>query len=439
MNQKHRPSQSDNPPTSTKVTRSQLPEQPQEKKTPDNPYYNNWHSDETQTNQLIDEYYSLTHDQYAQNPPASQPQALKAKQQPTPEPQTQEAKEQEERQQASQPKDDDQQPTTPKRLTPRTKKQLLDKVRYAIRVRHYSNRTEDTYVHWIVEFLNFHFDRCPLSMIHETDVSRFLTHLAISRKVSASTQNQALSSILFLYRHVLEKPLDWIQDVQRAKKPEHLPLVFTRHEMRAILEQLEGTKHLMASLLYGCGLRLMECGRLRVKDVDFDYCQLYVRDGKGQKDRVTMLPESLTVPLQKHLSRIKTLHQTDLKEGYGAVYLPFALERKYPNANRQWHWQYVFPSAKRSVDPRSGTFRRHHINEAVLQRAVKQAIRAAGINKPGSCHTLRHSFATHLLEDGYDIRTVQELLGHKDVSTTMVYTHVIKKGGKGVRSPIDKL
>ena len=261
----------------------------------------------------------------------------------------------------------------------------------------------------------------------------------MDKNVAASTQNQALSAILFLYREILKQPLDWLDGVERAKKPLKLPVVFTKEEVRAVLLQLEGLKWLMASLLYGSGLRLMECVRLRVKDVDFGYNQIVVRNGKGNKDRVTVLPVSLKEPLQEHLAKVRALHNKDLREGFGRVYLPFALEKKYANANREWGWQYVFPSSKRSVDPRSGIVRRHHIAETVLQRAVKAAIRAAGITKPGSCHTFRHSFATHLLEAGYDIRTVQELLGHKDVSTTMIYTHVMNKGGQGVRSPIDVL
>jgi integron integrase len=273
----------------------------------------------------------------------------------------------------------------------------------------------------------------------EPEVSKFLSNLAVEGKVSASTQNQALSAILFLYQAVLKQELGWINNVKRAKKPSHLPVVFTKEEAKAVLLRLEGTKWLMASLLYGAGLRLMECLGLRVKDIDFSYSQITVRDGKGGKDRLTMLPESLKDPLKKHLEKVSILHEQELKEGFGKVYLPFALAKKYPNAEREFAWQYVFPASNRSIDPRSGIERRHHIYETVLQKAVKAAVRAAGINKPASCHTFRHSFATHLLEDGYDIRTVQELLGHKDVSTTMIYTHVLNKGGKGVRSPLDGL
>jgi integron integrase len=271
----------------------------------------------------------------------------------------------------------------------------------------------------------------------EPEISCFLSHLANDKDVAASTQNQALSAILFLYREVLGITLRQIENVERAKKPARLPVVFTRDEVRAVLAHLEGSKWLVVSLLYGSGLRLMECLRLRVKDIDLQYCQIIVRDGKGSKDRVTILPEPLKEPLLRHLERVKALHQLDLRQGFGQVYMPFALERKYPAASRQWGWQYMFPALKRSVDPRSGKVRRHHLAEGVIQKAVSAAIEKAGIAKPGSCHTLRHSFATHLLEAGYDIRTVQELLGHKDVSTTMIYTHMLNRGGKGVRSPLE--
>jgi integron integrase len=255
--------------------------------------------------------------------------------------------------------------------------------------------------------------------------------------VAASTQNQALHAILFLYRNVLQIKLPWLDEVQRAKKPQHLPVVFTREEVKALLAQLQGTLWLMAMLTYGCGFRLLECLRLRVKDVDFQYRQILVRDAKGQKDRVTVLPGTLFEPIRMHLSKVRALHEADLRDGFGRVHLPHALASKYPNADREWGWQYVFPSSRRSIDPRSGIERRHHAPEDALQRAVKQAIRRAGIVKPGSVHTLRHSFATHLLESGYDIRTVQELLGHADVKTTMIYTHVLNRGGRGVVSPAD--
>src|SRR5918911_787558 len=313
---------------------------------------------------------------------------------------------------------------------------LLDQVRGQIRTLHYSLRTEEAYLKWIREFILFHGKRHPNQM-GASEISRFLSHLATKRNVSASTQNQALSALLFLYRQVLDQPIEWVDNIERAKKPQRLPVVFRREEVKAVLNHLRGEMWLMAALLYGSGLRLMECLRLRVKDVDFVQSQLIVREGKGHKDRVTMLPASLVEPLTRQLERVKALHETDLREGYGSVYLPYALARKYPNAEKEWCWQYVFPASKRSADPRSGREQRHHIAETALQKAVKAAVRAPGINKPGSCHTLRHSFATHLLEGGYDIRTIQELLGHADVQTTMIYTHVLSKGGKAVKSPLD--
>lgn len=316
------------------------------------------------------------------------------------------------------------------------KEKLLDKFRYAIRVRHLSYRTEQSYVSWIKQFILYHDKRHPGEM-DETHVSEFLTYLAVKRNIASSTQNQALSAILFLYRHVLKKEIGWINDVERAKKPSRIPVVFTKTEAEAILNRLEGSKWIMASLLYGAGLRLMECLRLRVKDIDFEYNQIIVRDGKGQKDRITMLPHTAKDPLDRHLGKVKAIHENDLKNGFGRVYLPYALSKKYPNANQEWGWQYVFPSTKLSKEPRTGMIMRHHIDQSVLQKAIKSAIKNAGITKHGSCHTLRHSFATHLLENGYDIRTVQELLGHKDVSTTMIYTHVLNRGGNAVRSPLD--
>jgi len=269
------------------------------------------------------------------------------------------------------------------------------------------------------------------------EISTFLTHLARIGNVSAATQNQALSALLFLYQQVLKEEVGWIDEVERAKRPKRVPVVLTRDEIHKIFAHLHGMPRLMAGLLYGSGLRLMECVRLRVKDVDFGYARVTVRDGKGAKDRVTMLPVNLAMPLQRHLAKVKTQHEQDLEDGFGEVHLPHALERKYRGAARSWPWQFVFPSSRISMDPRTGTRRRHHVDENVLQVAVKRAVRASGVNKPASCHTLRHSFATHLLENGYDIRTVQELLGHKDVSTTMVYTHVLNKPGIGVKSPLD--
>jgi integron integrase len=316
-----------------------------------------------------------------------------------------------------------------------TPKKLLDQVRDALRLKHYSIRTEDSYVNWIRRYILFHNKRHPNEM-GASEVEAFLTHLAVNESVAASTQNQALSALLFLYREVLKKDLGPI-DALRARKPKRLPTVLTKEEVHRVLGHLSGTHQLMAKLLYGSGLRLMECVRLRVKDIDFAQRAIIVRDGKGQEDRVTMLPESLIAPLQEYLQRVKRLHEEDLAKDHGTVYLPYALERKYPNANREWIWQYVFPSGHLSVDPRSGVVRRHHQDESGLQKAVRQAAQRAGIPKPVTPHTFRHSFATHLLEAGYDIRTVQDLLGHKDVKTTMVYTHVLNRGGLAVRSPLD--
>jgi integron integrase len=311
-------------------------------------------------------------------------------------------------------------------------------VREVIRARHYSLRTEDTYVQWIKRFILFHDKRHPQTM-GATEVQQFLTDLAVTQHVAASTQNQALSALLFLYKEVLRQEIAWLEDVIRAKKPQKLPVVLTRDEVKRVLQHLEAPTWLMASLLYGAGLRLMECLRLRVKDVDFAMHQITVREGKGAHDRVTVLPASVEEPLQHHLHTVKQLHAVDLEEGYRSVYLPYALERKYPDASHDWKWQYVFPAAKRSLDPRSGIERRHHVLPLVLQRAVKAAVRRAGISKAASCHSLRHSFATHLLEQGADIRTVQELLGHKDLNTTMIYTHVLQRGARGTRSPLDGL
>lgn len=315
---------------------------------------------------------------------------------------------------------------------------LLDQVQAALRMKHYSIRTERVYLDWIKRYILFHHKTHPAQM-GAPEVEAFLSHLAVAGKVAASTQNQAKSALLFLYREVLAIELPWLDNVTQAKTPQRLPVVLTVSEVKSVLNRLDGTLWLMASLLYGGGLRLMECVRLRVKDVDFEMRQVTVREGKGFKDRVTMLPQSLIAPLQAHLARVRALHDEDVAEGYGAVYLPYALEKKYPNAAKEWGWQYVFPARSLSVDPRSGVTRRHHVDEKSLQRAVKRAAQQAGIAKPATPHTFRHSFATHLLQSGYDIRTVQELLGHKDVQTTMVYTHVLNRGGKGVQSPLDIL
>jgi integron integrase len=315
---------------------------------------------------------------------------------------------------------------------------LLDRVRAAIRARHYSRRTEEAYVDWIRRFILFHGKRHPLTM-GAPEVSSFLSSLAVRGKVSASTQNQALSALLFLYREVLERDLPWLEDVVRAKRPRRLPCVLTRDEVRAVLDQLEGVPRLMVLLLYGAGLRLLECAHLRVKDVDLGSNQITVRAGKGNKDRITVLPEAAKAELARHLERVRTQHRADIARGAGWVELPDALCRKYPNAGREWAWQWVFPATRWYVDRETGQRRRHHLHESVVQRAVKTAVRGAGIAKPASCHTFRHSFATHLLEDGHDIRTVQELLGHRDVSTTMIYTHVLNRGWGGVKSPADRL
>jgi integron integrase len=315
---------------------------------------------------------------------------------------------------------------------------LLDQVRDAIRRLHYSHRTEETYIHWIKRFIHFHGKRHPREL-GEPDVTAFLTHLARDRDVAASTQNQALAALLFLYKEVLIQPLGWLDGIERAKRPARLPTVLTVDEVQRILGTMHGAKWLMASLLYGAGLRLRECLKLRIKDVDFGYRQIMVRDAKGGKDRVTLLPQSVIEPLREHMARARKLHERDVAEGYGDVELPHALRVKYPRAAYEWGWKFVFPSYKRSVDPETGVIRRHHVYENYLIRGVKQATRDAGIVKHVSCHTLRHSFATHLLENGYDIRTVQELLGHSSVETTMIYTHVMNKGGRGVKSPLDRI
>ncbi|MBO9471218.1 integron integrase [Endozoicomonas sp. G2_2] len=313
---------------------------------------------------------------------------------------------------------------------------LLDQVRERIRLKHYSIRTEKTYLAWIRRFILFHDKKHPKDM-GKPEVETFLTHLAVDRHVAASTQNQALNAVLFLYKEVLGTELPWMEDVVRVKRPARIPEVLSSSEVARLLTQLDGTYRLMASLLYGSGLRLMEAVRLRVKDVDFDYRQIVVRDAKGAKDRVTPLPASIAETLKRQIDRVAAQHRRDSVAGYGCVYLPTALAAKYPNAQTELAWQYAFPSSRLSTDPRSGVTRRHHLSEKGLQHAVKGAVKRAGINKKASCHTLRHSFATHLLERGNDIRTVQELLGHKSVQTTMIYTHVLKLGGRGVVSPLD--
>jgi integron integrase len=317
------------------------------------------------------------------------------------------------------------------------KPKLLEQVRQQVRVRNYSIRTENVYAEWVKRFIRFHRYRHPAEM-GAAEIEAFLTHLAVTRNVSASTQNQALAALLFLYKEVLKLELPWLAGIVRAKKPKHLPVVLTREEVGAVLEQLQGVSWIVASLLYGAGLRLLEALRLRVKDVDFARGEVLVRDGKGQKDRVTMLPRRVVLPLQQHLRQAELLHQQDLAEGFGLANLPFALARKYPNAAAEWGWQFVFPSLNRSVDPRSKGVFRHHVHEKTIQRAVREATRRAGLVKHATPHTLRHSFATHLLEGGQDIRTVQELLGHSDVKTTMIYTHVLNRGGFAVMSPLDR-
>ncbi len=317
-------------------------------------------------------------------------------------------------------------------------RKLLDQVRVELRTRHYSRRTEQAYVRWIRRFVIFHGRRHPVEM-GEREVAQFLSDLAEERKVAASTQSQAASALIFLYKTVLRRDIAWIEDVARAKAPRRLPVVLTRDEVKAVLRQLHGTKRLVATLLYGSGLRLLECLELRVKDVDFGRGELLVRRGKGAKDRVTMLPSSSKEPLGLHLERVRAKHDEDLEMGAGYVKLPGALERKSPSAGREWPWQHVFPATRLWTDPENRRRYRHHLHESAVQRAVREAVRSAGINKRATCHTFRHSFATHLLEDGYDIRTVQELLGHSNVATTMIYTHVLNRGGLGVRSPADAL
>ena len=317
-----------------------------------------------------------------------------------------------------------------------SKSPFIESVRNFIRLKHLSLRTEEAYLAWIRRYILFHDKHHPKDL-NSDHVREFLIYLAVTGKVAASTQNQAFAALLFLYNQFLNQPLKGLENVLRAKGPQRLPDVLTRNEVQKILNVLRGDELLVASLLYGAGLRLMEALRLRVKDLDFERKQITVRSGKGDKDRVTMLSAKLSAPLRNHLERVRLIHQEDLRLGFGEVYLPFALERKYRNTGREFAWQYVFPAAKRSLDPRTGKERRHHLGESSIQRAVKNAVAQTKLDKKASCHTLRHSFATHLLEAGYDIRTIQDLLGHADLRTTMIYTHVLSSGGFGVRSPLD--
>ena len=315
---------------------------------------------------------------------------------------------------------------------------FLNEVRRRIRVKRLSLSTERSYLRYIIDYICFHDKRHP-EVMGETEVQAYLSHLVLKKRVAASTQNVALSALIFLYKQVLGRELGMI-DAVRAKRPKRLPTVFSRDEVARILSAVEPKTSpygVILSLLYGSGMRLMEGLRLRVKDMDFDYCSITVRDGKGNKDRVTVLPKSLMTPLREQLELVRELHSHDVQAGFGEVFMPDALSAKYPNASKSWAWQYIFPASKRSNDPRSGKVGRHHVYEDSVQRAMKRAMKASGVHKHGSVHTLRHSFATHLLENGYDIRTVQELLGHKDVKTTMIYTHVLNRGGRGVRSPLD--
>jgi integron integrase len=316
------------------------------------------------------------------------------------------------------------------------KPRLVDVVRERLRAKHYSYRTEQQYVEWIRRFILFNNKRHPRDL-GAPDVERFLTHLAVERRVAASTQNQALAAILFLYREVLETELPWLANIVRARMPQRVPVVLPRRAVQDLLAELDGQFHLIAQLLYGSGLRLMEALRLRVKDVDFEYAQLVVRDGKGHKDRVTILPDGVVAPLRVHLETVRARHRRSLERGYAGVELPGALAEKYPRASTDWGWQYVFPAARPSRDARTRAWRRHHLHETSVQRAIRLAARRIGIAKPVGPHTLRHCFATHLLERGYDIRTVQELMGHADVRTTQIYTHVMKKGAGAVKSPLD--
>ena len=314
---------------------------------------------------------------------------------------------------------------------------VIKQLKSEIRQRNYSISTERTYLHWLKRYIVFHNNTSPKDM-SESEVAAFLEHLAVERNVSASTQNLALNALVFYYKNVMNRPLDDLGEIVRAKRSSHVPVVLSMNEVDLLLASIKGRHALMSSLLYGTGMRLMECVRLRVLDIDFEYKQIVVRQAKGLKDRVVPLPIKLMEPLSMHLIDVRNVHDQDLKQGFGSVYLPYALSRKYPSAEKEWKWQYAFPSGRLSVDPVTGMTRRHHIDESGLQKAIRRTVKSIGINKKVSSHTLRHSFATHMLENGYDIRTVQELLGHADVSTTMIYTHVMNKGGRGVISPLDQ-
>ncbi|MBD3424636.1 MAG: integron integrase [Candidatus Latescibacteria bacterium] len=315
---------------------------------------------------------------------------------------------------------------------------MLRRIKVVLRSRHYSVRTEKTYISWVKRFVHFHGLRHPADMGAE-EINKFLTYLAVKRNVSASTQNQALSALLFLYRHVLEIELGDLGNIIRARKPKRIPVVLTREEVRSIFKYMKGDKLLMAGLMYGAGLRLTECLRLRVKDIDFQANQIIVRDGKGFKDRVTILPEAYRNKLKIHLRNVRAIHKKDLSDGWGRVKMPYALNRKYPNAAAEWKWEWVFPQKNRWINPRDNKQGRHHIDSSIIQKMFRRAVKEAGIQKHATCHTLRHSFATHLLKSGYDIRTIQELLGHKDIKTTMIYTHVLNRGPAFVKSPADEL
>ena len=325
----------------------------------------------------------------------------------------------------------------PQTTTFKAPPKLLDQLRTTIRTKHYSYKTEQAYVYWVRRFVLFHDKRHPKDM-EEIEINQFLSYLAVKERVSASTQNQALCAIIFLYKNIIKKEIADL-DITWAKKPKRLPVVFTEKEAALVLNKLTGQNWIMAMLLYGSGLRLNECLQIRIKDIDLEYREIIVRSGKGDKDRKTILPDCVIEPLKEQFTFVKKLHEKDLRDGFSSVYLPYALDRKYPNAGKELGWKFLFPAHLISTDPVSAIKRRHHLHESVLQKAVKKACRNAGINKPAGCHTFRHSFATRLLENGYDIRTIQELLGHKKLETTMIYTHVVKKGGLGVKSPADSL